>query len=334
MTGDAGVPSARTVQADDHALLATVLDETHDCIKLLGSDGRIEFVNRRGAEAMELRAPEELIGQIWLDRWPEASRPKVAEALDLARAGDKARFHAMRPRPDGSASWWDVTIAPVRAADGLLTHFLVIARDATQEVIERERAQAISAEMRHRLKNALAIAGALVSMSARGKPEQAAFAAEVVERLARLSNVQAIILDSGASKKLAQIVPMLAAAYGDGAFEFGRVPDVDFDESAMQALALSFGELCTNSLKYGALANGMKVSVDAEVEPGLCTLIWSETTEFAPGRESGQGLTLIDRIVGAAGGRVVRTVKASNLTVRITLPTSGRQKGLSEGESS
>lgn len=313
--------AARTVGADDHAVLAAVLDETHDCIKLLDADGRIEFVNRQGAEAMELRAPEDLIGCVWLDRWPIEARPKIRETLDRARSGETARFHALRPRPDGSTSWWDVTVAAVNSIDGTFTHFLTIARDITREVIERERAEAISAEMRHRLRNALTIAGALVTMSARGKPPLEAFAAEITQRFARLSSIQSIVLDPGASKEFAKIVPMLAAAYGDGAqLEFGKIPDVEFEDSVLQSLALSFGELCTNSLKYGAMACGAKVKVDAEVEQDLCTIVWSEKTEFKPHREGGQGLALIDRIVAATGGRVERSISDSNLIVRISLP--------------
>lgn len=48
------------------ALLATVLDQSHDCIKLLSLDGIIRYVNRQGAQAMELTSPAALIGNlIW-----------------------------------------------------------------------------------------------------------------------------------------------------------------------------------------------------------------------------------------------------------------------------
>jgi two-component sensor histidine kinase len=264
-----------------------------------------------------------LIGQRWIDRWPPEAHPKIQEALDRARSGEQARFQAMRPRPDASASWWDVIVAAVRSADGAFTHFLTIARDITPEVVDRERVQTISAEMRHRLRNALSIASALVGLSARGKPEVQKFAAEIMERFGQLSEVQGYILDPGVSKKFAEIVPMLAAAYGDGAqLEFGAIPEVEFDDSALQALALSFGELCTNSLKYGALANGAKVKVHAEAEDNFCTLVWSEQTEFRGQREGGQGLKLIERIVRSTGGRVVRSINGPDLTVRISLPLS------------
>lgn len=308
-------------RADDHALLAAVLDETHDCIKLLDADGRIVFVNRRGAEAMELRAPAELVGRAWIDRWPPEARPSVQAALDHARLGEKAGFQAKRSRPDGSPSWWDVTVAPVRSPEGKLTHFLTIARDTTPAMIEQDRVRAISAEMRHRLKNALTIAGALVNLGARGRPELEAFAADITQRFARLAAVQALILDPATRKDFPTIVEMLASVYGDGAqLEFGRIPDVELGDAALQALALSFGELCTNSLKYGALRNGGKVRIDAKAAGNLCILTWTEDTEFAGERGGGQGLALIDRIVRATGGSVERNADARSLTVRLSLP--------------
>src|SRR4051812_38387921 len=107
---------------NDGALLAAVLDQTHDCIKLLNLDATIAYVNRRGALAMELSSPAVLVGQPYIERWPEAARPLVEAALAAARGGDLGRFTASRPQPSGGHSWWDVTISPVCAPTGSITH--------------------------------------------------------------------------------------------------------------------------------------------------------------------------------------------------------------------
>ncbi|HVI98517.1 MAG TPA: PAS domain-containing protein [Sphingomonas sp.] len=309
--------------ADQHVLLAAVLDQTHDCIKLLDATGRIEFVNRQGAVVMELREPAELVGRLWLDRWPEESRPKIAEALARAQAGEHARFSAARPRPDGSRSWWDVTVSPIMSDAGALTHYLTIARDTTREIVEQERAEAISAEMRHRLKNALTIASALVNMSARARPELEDFAEAICQRFGQIASVQALVLDPEAKKEFRDIIPMLAEAYGDlSALEFGDIPDVSLGNNALQALALAFGELCTNSLKYGAFKTGRRIHVAGEATEGMLYLVWREETRFGRARKGGQGLGLIERIVHASGGHVERIVDSDRLQVRIALPTN------------
>jgi PAS domain S-box-containing protein len=310
-----------TLVDSEGALLATVLDQTHDCVKLLNLDGLIEYVNRQGALAMELSSPSELIGQSYLARWPEEVRPKLERALAAAHSGELGRFTASRPQPNGAPSWWDVTVSPVRGSTGAITHFVTIAREMTAEVTERERVEAISLEMRHRLKNALTVASGIVILSARGRPEVSDFANEIAVRLGQLSNVQALILDPEADKSLGQMVVALAGAYGsNAALEFGTLPEVKLSDRGMQALALCCGELATNSLKYGALRNGGRVRIDGETRDGIVELSWCEETEFGAARPEGQGLHLIERLIRTAGGTFRRVIDAGQMRAIMTLP--------------
>jgi two-component sensor histidine kinase len=305
----------------DGALLKTVLDQTHDCVKLVSLDGVIRYVNRQGALAMELSSPTQLIGQAYLGRWPEEVQPLVENALSAARRGEMGRFTASRPGPDDLPSWWDVTVSPVRTQDGAISHFVTIARDMTAEVVERERVAAIGLEMRHRLKNALTIAAGIVMMSARGHPEQAAFANDIVTRFAQLTAVQSLILDPQADKDLARIVPALVEAYGGAAdLEFGELPDAELGDRAMQAVALCFGELATNSMKYGALCNGQRVRIEGKSADGSIELMWREQTNFGSARPGSQGLALIERLIGTAGGTFRREVDGNEMRAIIRLP--------------
>lgn len=306
---------------DSHnALLAALLDQTDECIKLLDQDGRILFVNRGGAIAMELASPADLIGQPWVARWPEEVRAEVQTALATARGGDVGRVRAARPGPDGSSRWWDVTVTPIRADTGDVQRFLTIARDITAEITERQRVTAISAEMRHRLKNALTVASGLVTMSARSRPELQAFAGEIADRFARLSAVQDLILDPSSVKRFSEMVPLLASAFGDASLEFGALPEVRLRDAAMQALALTFGELATNSLKYGALKHGHTIKVDGSERDGVLHLTWCEATSFGAARAGGQGMELIDRLIRASGGSFVPEHEDGVFTARISLP--------------
>jgi PAS domain S-box-containing protein len=229
-------------------LLLTVLDQTHDCIKLLSIDGKIQFVNRQGAMAMDLTAPSEILGQSYMTRWPAENTFDVAAALSEAREERLGHFAAPRTGPDGSLTWWDVRISPVCDRTGSITHLVSIARDLTSEIMERKRVEAISLEMRHRLKNAMTVAGGIFMLSARGSPEANAFATEVVSRLSQLGAVQAHLMDPAADKSLPQVVRSLAVAYGSGAkIDFGNLPDVQLSDTSMQALSLCYGELATTA---------------------------------------------------------------------------------------
>lgn len=301
---------------DAGALLGTMLDQTHDCIELLDRDGIIRYVNERGANALELRTPAELVGSSWVELWPAESRSAAEQAADQARAGKVARFTAAR-MIGGAPSWWDVTVAPVRS-NGVARHLLVIARDRTAEAQERERAEAVSAEMRHRLRNAMTIASALMHMAARGRSELQAFAGEVSSRLAQLGTVQELILDPASKKTFSQIMSLLGGVYGH--LEIGPLPDVELDDRLMQAIALAFGELATNSLKYGALKAGSPVQVSGRIVGDELELVWREETVFGQARDGGQGLDLIDRIVKASGGRIERRVEDRRFVVQAAFP--------------
>ncbi|MBR0553056.1 PAS domain-containing protein [Stakelama marina] len=302
-------------------MLATVLDQTHDCVKILSLDGVIQYVNRQGAESMELSDPEELVGRRWIELWPEEARPKVEHAIDQARLGERERFEAFRYNIKGRPGWWDVTVAPVRDDDGTVQYLVSIARDATAEVAERDRADAISTEMRHRLKNSLTVAAGLLMLSARNKPEVQGFATAVAEKLGQLANLQAMLLERADNKNLREVIPELMKVYAEQSLiEFGTLPEIIMSDGAMQALALVFGELCTNSLKYGAMKNGLKVQVDARHGDGELCLDWVEPTRIAERRPGGQGHGLIERMLQANGGSVAFTEEGDLLRVQVRLP--------------
>lgn len=307
---------------DSHnALLSTLLDQTHECIALLDGDARIVFVNREGARAMEKSVPDALIGRHWVERWPEASRGDIERALADARHGKAARFTASRPGADGAPCWWDVTVTPIDAEGDASPRVLAIARDITAEARDRQRIAAITEEMRHRLKNAMTIAAGIVSMAARSRPEAQPFAREIIDRFAQLGAVQDIVLDPARAKNFADIVPMLARAYGDASLlRFGALPDARLGDAAMQALALAFGELATNSLKYGALKHGRPIEIDGVSKDGIFLMTWREPTAFGVARDGAQGLGLIERLIAASGGRFDREVGDDHLCVRVSLP--------------
>lgn len=305
-------------QAEDFPHLAAAFRGSGDLVELIDSQGTILFSNTR-----ETASPDEDPGNPnWLACWGTDGAPLAERALALSGEGTSARFRARRSVCGHDSKWWDVCVSLMGAADNARRQFLAIARDITDDIVERERLEAVAGEMRHRLKNALTIAGGLVAISARGKPELASFVGDVTQRFADLATVQALILDPNADKNFAEIVPMLGAVYGGrNQLQFGPIPAVSLDDSAVQALALAFGELCTNSLKYGALRDGRTVEIDTEVVDGNLTLTWREPTTFVEQEGSGQGLGLIDRIVTATSGRVDRSCDGNRLTVRIALPT-------------
>jgi two-component sensor histidine kinase len=116
---------------------------------------------------------------------------------------------------------------------------------------------------------------------------------------------------------------MVTKAFGDAAlFDYSELPRIVLPDGAIQVLALTFGELCTNSLKHGGLRDGRPVKLSGSNDDDSVELVWEEATRFGSPRQGGQGLALMDRMVGVVGGSVTREVGADKLVCRIRLPKS------------
>jgi PAS domain S-box-containing protein len=108
-----------------------ILDASQDRVWILKPDGVIEHMNRH-AKAM---VPAAAINETnWRRIWPEESRFSLDRALAAAAAGQVATFRAFLGASQGSRTYCDTTISPVRDGDGAIIRLLATARDVTREV--------------------------------------------------------------------------------------------------------------------------------------------------------------------------------------------------------
>ena len=119
-----------------------LLEASPDCVKLIDLDGTIRYLNRTGYLLLELGEGASLVGQPWIDFWPEAARSTVEAALARARKGEVARFSALCPTAKGTAKWWDVVINPVLRASGEFDSLLCVSRDVTAQKIAEDSLKA------------------------------------------------------------------------------------------------------------------------------------------------------------------------------------------------
>lgn len=308
-------------------MLAAILDQSADCIKVIGPSGTLDFMNSNGRCALGIDDFSMVAGKDWWDLWPEDARPLIKASIAKAHAGETSRFEAFCPTAKGEPRWWDVSVAPLRDEQGVLQGLISISRDISGDMVGRELRESTAAEMRHRLQNAYALTSAIVTSTARGVPEREAFAREIVERLQRLGIAQSLLLDGDAigSATLDDLVRRLTEPFcGDGAaLAIARLPAVELEEQKVRTLALVLGEFSTNSNKYGALGHGGRIDIDGAIEGGLLQLNWREETRRpidADQRDGSTGLTLIRRMLSAHGGTLDIDWRANGLDIRITLP--------------
>ena len=126
-------------------------------------------------------APEEALGRnCRFLQGPETDPAGPAAIRAALEAGEEVTVTLLNRRRDGTAFWNQVSINPIRDADGVVTHFVGIQHDVTERVeADRDRAAAYRAERLARERLAL-LAEATSTLAATLDVD------ESLERLARL----------------------------------------------------------------------------------------------------------------------------------------------------
>lgn len=308
-------------------MLAAILDQSADCIKVIGAGGTVDYMNRNGQCAMEVDDFCAIAGQSWAALWPAEARATIEGALATARAGQPARFEAFCPTAKGSPRWWDVAVSPLRGPGGDVEGYIATSRDITERVRLGALKEAVADEMRHRLRNHHVVVNSLLNAHARGRPDQEDFVREMTGLLNALGVAQTMKAEQGERCALAVLIPALLDPYAtpDCPIHIGPLPDVDLDQGLVDAFALVAGELAVNSTKHGALSASGTVRLTGGIEDGSLVLRWTERSGrpvAGHARDGGQGLRLMSRVLAARGGRIDMDWADDGLdaTIRVPLP--------------
>jgi PAS domain S-box-containing protein len=304
------------------ALLRAVLDQSPDCIKILSPDGTLDYMNRNGQCAMEIDDFGTVAGQPWPSLWPSESRPAIERALKQAALGEAAHLQAECPTAKGNPRWWDVSVTGFETESGQ-TGFISISRDVTESVHAQHSAEAVAAEMRHRLGNAYHIVGSLLTSFARGDPEKEEFASEMITRLDALATAQSLNSDER-EHDLREVVAALVLPYATppAPIALDTLPTCTLEQPEVDALSMVLGELCVNSIKHGALGAGGGISLTGTCDTDTLELLWSErsrTTVTRHAREGGQGLKIMQRVLAAQRGSIEHRWLPDGVDVRLVL---------------
>lgn len=328
-----------------HAETADVLDAilTHsrDGIKLLNVKGGIEYASASAASALGLADAGQAVGKVWSEYWPADVRPALQTAIATAATGASTRFDGATRSADGAGRFWEVTISPVRGADRSITHLLAVSTDVTGQVDAAERgrmlwetaekrvgyADVVARELRHRLKNQLAVVGAVAKLLARHTGDSRELSRKLEDKLIALSRAQdllTILRDQplGAREAVTQV---LRASGAGERIEISECPETPVPDESVQQLALILGELQTNALKHGALRDEEgHVYLSAKVEGEVLTVCWQEmcSRPVTPVTDGAGGFQLIKRLGSARGRHPAVTWKNDGIVVEFHVRTA------------
>lgn len=186
-------------------------------------------------------------------------------------------------------------------------------------------------EMQHRIKNSITRILAIARQTAASAPDLPSFSASFTERLRAMASAQDML-----TRSKWQSVELRALLNQELSQVFGRElgsrpmtgPDVLLNETAAQALGLTFHELATNALKYGGGPEaGGAIGIGWTIEPGAAgerlVLDWTEAgaTCVSPPATTGFGTKLIDSSIRMElGGTVERDWRPQGLAIRLAVP--------------
>ncbi len=205
--------------------------------------------------------------------------------------------------------------------------------DVTGRKQAEESNELLAGEMSHRVKNLLAIASGLTSITSRSSASAEDMAKQLTNRLTALGRAHDLVRPLPGHAKtdalLGDLISVLLAPYDDlGAFSKRirvSVPRMGVGEASATTLAMIIHELATNSLKYGALSSEtgtLDVSSTGHEDDDVIVM-WTErggpavATPTGPG---GFGSKLINRAMSTQlGGTITCDWAAEGVAVTLKM---------------
>lgn len=336
-----------TQEVKARAAMAAERQRLHDLFKqapsfmavLTGPEHVFEFANDAYLTLIGNRP--DIIGKPLRLALPEIVDQGFVELLDsVMRTGKPVTGATARVSLNRSGTgaveerFLDFIYQPIKEADGGISGVFVDGYDVTERKRAEDQQSLLARELNHRVKNLFAVAGGMVSLSARTAKTPQDLARSVrgrLDALARANELISPILADHDRAGLATLEDVAKAVMRPFMHEHDseaerisiRGPRTPLGDSAMTAMALALHELATNAAKYGGLSDpGGSVSIAWKHENGQFSLRWDETSSHvlpdAPATD-GFGSLLIERsVAGQLQGTLSREWRRNGLSVMMT----------------
>lgn len=292
----------------------------------------IQFYNDAYRETMGPERHPSALGapgrECWAEIWDI-----IGPQIDYVMAGHGATWNVDQLVPvtrHGRREnvWWTYSFGPIDL-DGKVGGVLVVCRDVTSEHMARDALNLINEELKHRVKNTLAVLSAVATQTFRD-PSSKTDLDKYLGRLAAFGRASDLLTAANwAETPLRDVIDTALGPYrtGEGRFDVSGPPLVVKSRQAL-ALSLAIHELATNALKYGALSvPGGHVSIAWTAEDdrgtGRFAFVWQELGGPPPSEPAspGFGSRLVSRVLeDDFGGSVEISYGPAGLICRLTAP--------------
>lgn len=260
------------------------------------------------AERMFGYRSEEVLGRSITLIIPEDRQHEEVDFIKRLRRGERIQhFETVRRKKNGQLFPISVSISPIRDRTGQVVGASKIARDITAQHRAAEQQRLLLSEMKHRVGNSFAIASSLLGLCARQVATIEDLVVQMRGRFLALAAAHSLTapaapLEDAAileKRHLRELLKVILEPFAGQRPVALAVEDILVGRAAVTPLALVFYELCTNSVKYGALSHDAgQLTITSERRTDRLIIHWNETSallQAEPVREGeGFGTMLCD----------------------------------------
>jgi len=241
--------------------LRTVLDAVPHMVWSTRPDGFHDFYNQRWYDFTGVPSGS-TDGEGWNGMFHPEDQERAWAAWRHSLATGEPYEIEYRLRHHGDDYRWTLGRAlPIRDNDGKILRWFGTCTDIDDLKRAEAKVELIAGELAHRIANIFAVVLALLSSSARHRPDAAGFARDFGAKVHALSRAHGLVRmqqsgTGGQKENLLELLESLAAPYQLAQSKAVVIAgdDVVLGIKAAAALALVVHELATNALKYGALS--------------------------------------------------------------------------------
>lgn len=217
------------------------------------------------------------------------------QAIELCCSASEALLETI----DADGRHFEITVVPIGDTDlRSATDYSIVLRDTTARKRAEQRLKVAVGEMKHRVKNTLAVVSGIARQTL-----PADFRDAFIGRLQALSKAHDVLADD--NQQMAEVGDLLeltaAEAGGHERFRISGPQNVTLSPEQVQSLSMALHELATNALKYGALSEPSGyVAVDCElVAQDVLRLVWQERDgpPVSPPADRGFGTRMIKTLL-------------------------------------
>ena len=313
-----------------HVQAQGIIDTVPDPLLVLDETLRVQSASRSFFETFRVDRYETIgqhVYELGNGQWniPELRRllaellPKSAAVID---------YRVDHDFPDLGRRTMLLTARKLFHPDNASHSLLLSIVDATDRVRRDAAKDMLFGELRHRMKNLLAVTQSLARQTTTDGRSAEEYRDVFLGRFSALIEAQEVAFAETGSARLTEAAQRLLSPYmaDSSSIEIEPGPDVVLEPRIILSLGLILHELATNAAKYGALsAAGGRVSLRWQIDEGgdKLRLSWVENggPPVTPPQRTGAGTHLIrSAATFGLGGDLEQTYAAGGLTAELVIP--------------